>query len=289
MVTFGSLAKVSSVAAQYGSQNTDNQNSRSMLMSREEQEANAVSRVMESNIIQPKNRSTGGIGLKNTNRIGLEKEGYNSLGQLGQLTAMKRSGSEILSADKMTAEKGNLLSGKNLTGPPSNTGLVGQPGGDRYSFGLDQVTTITRPVPVDRRAGLDNHTPVVTASKPNHTPTVDVIRINNAENHGLPHSDGDVIHRLRLHHPMALGMSIQLRFGLFGADTMQHRESSGSECAHPLRFKPDASVQGRGNSLQGFIPPVGISYFQRQIVRGMIGKKHAPAQVGTADHLSQFC
>ncbi|MBU2549190.1 MAG: hypothetical protein KKB20_12295 [Proteobacteria bacterium] len=96
MMTFGNVAKISTTAALAGIQSGSTTGGLSN-MSRSEAQAMAIGKVAESNIIEPTKKKSGlVIGRKDDDKkMGLSKQTYNQMGQLGTMTAMKRAGSSL--------------------------------------------------------------------------------------------------------------------------------------------------------------------------------------------------
>lgn len=98
MITFGGVAQMTTQAAMAGiksdSSMTGMQTDKSSMapQSREEMEAMAIGKVAEANIIKPKAEKDEGMSMP---QAGLKRETYNAMGQLGQMTAMKRAGVNI--------------------------------------------------------------------------------------------------------------------------------------------------------------------------------------------------
>lgn len=96
-MTFGNLAGITSTAALVGLQTGESGLGLQTASTRSELEASAIGKIAEINIIQPKSNNTG-IGLLNQEKkgIGLNRQQYNALGQVGLMTAVKRAGGSSL-------------------------------------------------------------------------------------------------------------------------------------------------------------------------------------------------
>ena len=92
MPTIYSIANTSTMAGLAGSGAL--QSSSSTLMSKSEAQAMAIGQVAEMNIIQPKDNKPGIMMMDRDDDKGpgLNRQTYNALGRLGQMTAMTRAG-----------------------------------------------------------------------------------------------------------------------------------------------------------------------------------------------------
>lgn len=96
-MTFGNIAKVATTAALAGVQAQSGSSNNLVIgaKTKEENQILAITKVVEANTIGPKDKDGSGLLVRNREKMGLSKETYNQLGQLGQMTAMKRAGASL--------------------------------------------------------------------------------------------------------------------------------------------------------------------------------------------------
>ena len=93
MITFNNLAGVATTASLAGLEAESSSGSSGGVLSKTELQAKAVTRVMEMNTIEAKERKGPGLLIKKKSGLGLKKDDYQALNKVGQMTALKRSGS----------------------------------------------------------------------------------------------------------------------------------------------------------------------------------------------------
>lgn len=104
--TFGNIAKVSTTMAMAGNNMNKPNSLISSPRSKEENQALAIGKVAESNIIQPKNNKAG-IGLLGRKKkgLGLSLGTYNQLGKMGQMTARTQVGASLPRSGGLVSKK----------------------------------------------------------------------------------------------------------------------------------------------------------------------------------------